>query len=71
MVAPAQLDLIDAHLARRRRDQPLHEVVGLRPSGTAIGADRRGVGEGDLGLDLDQRRAIDRGEIARDTHRAH
>jgi hypothetical protein len=29
------------------------------------------VGEGHLGLDLDQRRAVDRGEIARDAERAH
>ena len=67
----AHLDLVDAHLARRRVDQALHEVVGLGPPGAAIGADRRGVGEGDLGRDLDQRRAVDGGEVAGDAHRAH
>ena len=71
VVALAHLDLVDAHLARRGRDQPLHEVVGLGTAGAAIGADRRGVREADLGLDLDQRRAIDRRQIARDAERAH
>ena len=71
VVALAHLDLVDAHLARRGVDQPLHEVVGLGPPGAAIGADRRGVGEGDLGRDLDQRRAVDGGEVAGDAHRAH
>ncbi len=71
VVALAQLDLVDAHLARRGVDQALHEVIGLGPAGAAIGADWRGVGEGYLGRDLDQRRAVDGGEVARHAHRAH
>ena len=71
MVAPAQLDMVDAHLARRGVDQALHEVVRFGPPGAAIGADRRRVREHHLGRDLDQRRAVDGCEIARDAHRAH
>ena len=59
VVAPAQLDPVDAHLARRRVDQPLHVVVGLGPAGAAIGADRRGVGEHHLGVHLHRRRRVD------------
>ena len=59
VVAPAQLDLVDAHLARRRVDQALHVVVALGAAGAAIGADRRGVGEHHLGVHLHRGRGVD------------
>ena len=59
VVAPAQLQAIDAKLRRGGVDQPLHVVVALGTAGTAIGRDLGGVGEHALGRDLDQRRAID------------
>jgi len=45
VVAAAQLDAVDARLARGGVDQPLHVVVALGPAGAAIGADRRSVGK--------------------------
>ena len=56
---PAQFDPVDADLARGRIDQPLHVVIGLGPSGAAIGPDRRRVGEHAFGVHLDQRRLVD------------
>ena len=41
-VHPAELGRIHADLACRRVHHPLQQVGGLRPSGTAIGVDRRG-----------------------------
>ena len=37
VVAPAQLEPVDAHLAGGGVDQPLHEIVALGPAGAAIG----------------------------------
>ena len=44
-VAPAQLDAVDAGLARGLVHQPLDGVDGLGPAGAAVGAGRRGVGQ--------------------------
>ena len=59
LVAPAQLEPIDAHLGGGGIDQPLHVVVALGPAGAAIGGDVRGVGEHAFGRDFDQGRAVD------------
>ena len=47
---PADLDPVDAHLARRHVDQALEQEGRLRPAGAAIGVDRHGVGEDRLHL---------------------
>ena len=44
-VAPTQLDAVDAGLARRLVDQPLHQIGNARPPRAAVGRRRRGVGE--------------------------
>ncbi len=59
LVAPAQLQPVDPHLAGGVVDQPLHEVVALGPAGAAVGGHEARVGEHALGRDLDQRRAVD------------
>ena len=64
VVAAAQFDPVDPHLARRRIDQPLHIVVRLGPSGAAIGPDRRRVGEHAFRVHLDQRRPVDAERVA-------
>ena len=64
VVAPAQFDPVDAHLARRGIDQPLHVVIRLGPPGAAIGPDRGRVGEHAFGVHLDQRRLVDAERVA-------
>jgi hypothetical protein len=44
-VAPAQLDAIDAGLARRFVDQAFDEIGDIRPAGAAIGRRGGGIGE--------------------------
>ena len=53
-VAAPDLGRVDAHLLRRRLDQPLDHVGGFGPARAAVGVDRSGVGEhaGDLAVDL-------------------
>ena len=51
-VAPAQLDAVDAGLARRQVDQPLHDEHHLGPAGAAIGAGRHGVGQRGAGAEI-------------------
>ena len=41
LIAPAQRQSVDAHLGRRRVDQPLHVIVALGPAGAAVGGDVR------------------------------
>ena len=64
MVLAAQLDAVDAGFGRRGIDQPLHIVIGLGAAGAAIGADRRRVGEGAFGRDLDQRGPVNAEGVA-------
>ena len=75
VVALADLDPVDAHLARGLIDQPLHVVIAFGPAGAAIGRDRRRVGEHELGRLLDQRCLVDADGVLhrRDgrLHRAH
>src|SRR5436305_8664351 len=58
MVPAAQFDLVDAHLACRGIDQPLHVIICFRASGAAIGADRGRVGEDTFCRHLDQWRLV-------------
>ena len=60
-VAPAQLDAVDAHLARGLLDQPLDEVIAFRAAGTAVRAGRHGVGQHAFDVIVDRRHAISRG----------
>ena len=69
VVAPAQLEPVDPHLARCRVDQALHVVVRLRPTCAAISAHRRGVGEHHLRRHLEERRAVHAGDVAHHVHR--
>ena len=69
MIAPAQFQAVDAHLPRRGLDQTLHVVIALRPSRTAVGADRSGVGEQALRRYFDQRRGIDADDVLHHVHR--
>ena len=62
VLAP-QLDRVVAGLARGGVDQPLHDVVRLRPAGAAIGADRHGVGERAPGPDRDHRRPVEARQV--------
>ncbi len=71
VVAPAQLDAVDAHLGGGGLHQPLHEVVALGPAGAAIGADGRGIGENALARELDERRPIDAHHVLDHVHRRH
>ena len=52
-VAPAELDAVDAELARRDVDQPLAEEIGLEPAGPAVGAGRRLVRHQQRDVDVD------------------
>src|SRR6266513_350108 len=52
------VDLVDAHLACRGIDQPLHVIICFRASGAAIGADRGRVGEDAFCRHLDQWRLV-------------
>src|SRR5262249_47510510 len=57
-IAAAELDLIDAEIARRHVEQALAEEIGLEPARTAIGADRRLVGQQQSGVEIDVGNAI-------------
>ena len=69
LVAPAQFDAVDADLGGGDVDHPFHVIVALRPPGAAIGIEEGGVGEHDAGRDLDQRRAVEAGDIAHGVER--
>ncbi len=56
------------HLARRGVDQPLDQVVALRPPGAAIGVDRHGVGEHADDVGVDRLEAVDAGQHAGARH---
>jgi hypothetical protein len=58
-VAAAQLDAIDAGLARRLVHQPFDEISDVRPAGAAVGGDRRGVGENEAVTAVQRGDAID------------
>ena len=60
-VAPPQLDAIEAALARRQIDQPLHHEHRLGPAGAAIGPGRRGVGQRRAGAEMHGRHVVDAG----------
>jgi hypothetical protein len=49
VVLAAQFDPVDAHLGSGRVNQPFHVVIALGPAGAAIGADRRRIGDDELG----------------------
>src|SRR6266446_137505 len=68
-IALAQRQPVDAHFVGGAVDQPLHVVVGLGPSGAAIGAHQRGVGQYRLDVDGHQRGAVDAGEVLADVER--
>ena len=68
-IALAQRQPVDAHLVGGAIDQPLHVIIGLGPSGAAIGAHQRGVGQHGLDVDGHQRRAIDAGDVLADVER--
>ena len=57
-VAFADRDRVDAHFAPRLFDQPLHEVVRFRPSGTTIRAGGHGVREHPPHVVIDDRDVI-------------
>ncbi len=69
-VAAAELDAIEAEILRHHVEEPLAEEIGLEPAGTAIGADRRLVGELQLDVDVDVRDAIGPRHELRDVARA-
>ena len=60
-VAPAQRNAVDTGLARRLVHQALHDVNGLRPTGTPVRAHRRGVGEHRLEIKINGLDVIDAG----------
>src|ERR1043165_4528838 len=68
VVAPAQLEAVDAHLGGGLVDEPLHVVVRFRASGAAVGAHRRGVGDHRLGGHLEGRHAVDARDVAHHVH---
>src|SRR5205085_1354593 len=68
-IPPAELDRIDAEVARRHVEQPLAEEISLEAAGAAIRADRRLVREMRVRLDVDIRHAIRPGEELRDVAR--
>ncbi len=68
-IAFAQRQSVDAHLVGGAVDQPLHEIVGLWPSGAAISAHQRRVGQDRLDIDAHQGRTIDAGEVFPDVQR--
>ena len=57
-IALAQFGGLDAHLPRRHLDQPLDHEGRFRPSGAAIGIDRRGVGVDRVHLAIDLRDVV-------------
>ena len=61
-VLTTDLDPIHAQLARRGIDQPLHEIVALRPPGAAIGIHRHRVGEHADDIGIDRLEPIDAGQ---------
>ena len=67
-VVSAQRHRVAPGLARRRVDQPLHEIVAFGAAGAAIGADRHGVGQHRLDGDADQRRAVQAGRVLDQVH---
>ncbi len=58
----AQRDPVHAEFARRGVDQPLDDVVALRPPGAAIGVHRDRVGEHADDVGVDRLEAIDAGQ---------
>src|SRR4029077_17192773 len=52
-IAAAELDLVDAEIARRDVEQALAEKIGLETAWPAIGADRRLVGEQQRYVEID------------------
>ena len=68
-VAPAELDAVDAGLARRLVDQALDQVGDVRPAGAAIGGDRRGVGQREAVAAVERRDAIDVDRVRRRVER--
>ncbi len=57
-VAASDLDRVDTQLERRLVDESLQQGGRLRPTGAAIGAHRRGVGDRDRNIELDRRERI-------------
>ncbi len=57
-IAAAELDLVDAEIARRHVEQALAEEIGLEAARPAIGADRRLVGEQERNVEIDIGNAI-------------
>ncbi len=57
-VAPANLDRVDPHLARRLVDDALELERRLRAPGAAIGVDRHRVGEDRAHVHVDERRQV-------------
>ena len=57
-IAAAELDLVDAEIARRHVEQALAEKIGLETARPAIGADRRLVGEQERNVEIDIGNAI-------------
>ena len=69
MVAPADLEAVDAELARRLVAQALHVVVRLRPARAAVRRHRRRVGEHRLRRHLEERDLVDAADVAHRVHR--
>ena len=69
-IAPAELDLVDAKIARRHVEQALAEKIGLEPAWPAIGADRRLVGQQERNVEIDIGNAIRPRHELRDVARA-
>ena len=70
-VAAAQVDPIDAEVARHDVEEPLAEEIRLEAAGPAVGADRRLVGQQQRNVDVDILDAIRPGHELRDIARAH
>ena len=60
-VAPTKRNAVDTGLARRLVHQAFHDVNGLRPTGTPVGAHRRGVGEHCLEIKINGLDVVDAG----------
>ncbi len=68
-IAPPQRQPVDLHLVGRAIDQALEEIIRLGTAGAAVGAHQRGVGDHALDVDLDQRGAVDAGDVLGDVER--
>ena len=69
-IAAAELDAVDAEIARRHVEQALAKEIGLEPPRPAIGADRRLVGDMQRHVDADVRNAVGARQHLRDVARA-